>query len=245
VAVARAEGRTRLLGNTFGTVPAGNAFAAEVGAEMKTAQHLNHLPTAEVDRSLLERWVAEGPKRAEGYELLAWDGAIPEEHLTAFIDLFLVMNTMPRDDLQINDFTITEAEWREQETQMDAVGAERWMLVARRVSDGALAGFHDVYWMPHEPNLINVGATGVRPEHRGHALGKWLKAVMTLRILDERADVEDIRTGNADSNDAMLGINHAMGYRPLLAAEAWEVPAEVAAKWLEARGVAIPEVAPV
>lgn len=68
-----------------------------------------------------------------------------------------------------------------------------------------------------------VGSTGVRPEHRGHALGKWLKAAMTLRVLEERPHVTDIRTSNADSNEAMVGINCAMGYRPLLGTATWEL----------------------
>jgi GNAT superfamily N-acetyltransferase len=244
VALARQEDCTRLIGHTYDTVPGGAAFAGAVGAETKSAMHMNHLPTAEVDRALMEKWVAQGPARADGYELLTWDGAIPEEHLQDFIDLFLVMNDAPRDDFEMNDFTLTPAEWREGEEQSAAVGAEHWTVVARRKSDGALAGFHDMTWAPHEPLNVYVGSTGVRPEHRGHALGKWLKAAVTLRVLDERPDVEDIRTGNADSNDAMLGINREMGYRPLIGADGWEVAVDVAAKYLAARGIDIPALTP-
>jgi hypothetical protein len=63
---------------------------------------------------------------------------------------------------------------------------------------------------------------------------------MTLRILDERPEVDDIRTGNADSNDAMLGINREMGYRPLLATTGWELDVAAAAARLTERGVDIP-----
>jgi GNAT superfamily N-acetyltransferase len=244
VALAREEGRTRVLGDSFESLPAAAAFAEAVGAEAKTATHMNHLPTAEVDRALMEKWVAEGPGRAPDYELLAWDGPIPDEHLEAFVDLVLVMNDAPRDDLELNDFTLTAEEWREGEQQFEAIGGERWTLVARRTTDGAFAGFHDVFWMPHEPLYVQVGATGVRPEHRGHALGKWLKATMTLRVLDERPDAEDIRTGNADSNDAMLGINREMGYRPLLGATGWELQVDVAAKHLADRGIELPAITP-
>jgi len=107
--------------------------------------------------------------------------------------------------------------------------------VARRQDDGAFAGFHDVGWSPTNPKVVWVDSTGVRPEHRGHALGKWLKAAMQLRILDERPDVREVRTGNADSNDAMLGINRAMGYKPFFATQIWELPVDTAAAWLESR----------
>ncbi|HUS60739.1 MAG TPA: GNAT family N-acetyltransferase, partial [Acidimicrobiales bacterium] len=223
VAFARANERDRLVFSTRAPVPAGARFAASLGAVAKSMSHTNHLPTAEVDRELMEAWVAEGPMRAEGYELLTWDGAVPEEHLGDFVDLMLVMNDAPRDDLEVNDFTLTPAEWREAEARSDAVGCERWMLVARRIKDGALGGFHRMAWVPALPNAVFVADTGVRPEHRGRALGKWLKAAMTLRVLDERPDVTDIRTDNADSNDAMLGINEQMGYRQLLGATTWEM----------------------
>lgn len=220
---ARARGRTRLVGQTYSRVPGGEQFARGMGAIQKGESHTNHLPTSEVDRSLLESWVQDGPKRAPGYEVVAWDGRVPDEDLSAFLDLLLVMNDAPRDDLEINDFTITANEWRDGEAQGAAVGQQRWFLVARRSSDGALAGLHDLAWVPAFPHVMWIGSTGVRSEHRGHALGKWLKAVMTLRVLDERPEVTDIRTGNADSNEAMLGINRAMGYRPLLGIATWEL----------------------
>lgn len=238
VRVAELEGRTRIVGHTIEGRAGGDDFARAVGAEAKAAEHLNHLPLAEVDRPMLERWVAEAATRSADYELIGWDGPVPEEHLDRWVDLVLVMNTAPRDDLQMNDFTLTPSEVREHEQVSAAAGIEEWTLVARHRATGEWAGFHDVSWNPTEPMFAYVGATGVKPEHRGHALGKWLKAAMTLRLLDERPEVTNVRTGNADSNDAMLGINRLMGYRPLLGHTTWEVPVETAAAWLARRSVA-------
>lgn len=235
IELARTEGKTRLLGVTFADVPAGAAFAGAIGATSKQAAHLNHLPVAEVDRPMLEGWVAEAATRAADYELLAWDGPVPEEHLERWLELVVVMNTAPLDDLELNDFTVTAEQVREGERVAAALGQEAWMLVARHRTTGDWAGFHDVAWDPHQPEYVYVGATGVQPEHRGHALGKWLKAAMTLRILDERPGVTHIRTGNADSNDAMLGINRLMGYRPLLGQTTWEVPVATAEHWTAER----------
>jgi GNAT superfamily N-acetyltransferase len=184
--------------------------------------HINSLHVDRVDRALLEQWVAEGPQRAPGYELLAWDGPVPDEHLVAFADLYNVMNDAPLDDLVMTDYSVTPEQLREWERHAAATSAQTWTVVAR-APDGTLAGFHAVNWGPSQPTVSNVVDTGVRREHRGHALGKWLKAVVTLRALDERPSVTEIRTGNADSNAAMLGINHAMGYRPLFSTTTWEL----------------------
>ena len=220
---ARSENRQRLVGSTFSQVPAGELFAADAGAEAKSWSRKNHLPMAEIDRDLMETWVRQGPERAPGYELLAWNGPVPEEHLDAFVRLMLVMNDAPRDDLEINDFTLTPAEFREGEARGVAVGQQTWRLVARRSSDGELVGLHELSWVPAFPEVMWVGSTGVRPEDRGHALGKWLKVAMMLRVLDESPEIADIRTENANSNDAMLGINNEMGYRELLAVTTWEL----------------------
>lgn len=223
---ARSHGRRRLVGKTYSRVPDGAQFARRVGAVQKSESHTNHLPLAEVDRALLESWVRDGSQRAHGYELLSWDDTVPDEHLGAFLDLLLVMNDAPTDDLELNDFTISPGQWRDVQAQAAAVGQQRWFLVARRSSDGALAALHDLAWVPAFPQVMWIGSTGVRREDRGHALGKWLKASMTLRVLAERPGVSDIRTDNATSNEAMLSINHAMGYRPLFAIRHWELLVE-------------------
>ncbi len=236
VALAARERRPRILGMTNDRLAGGAAFAREVGAQARQRWHVNHLPLGEVERPMLERWVSEAPERAPDYELIGWDGPVPEEYIGNWVDLVPVMNTAPLDDLQVNDFTMTEARVREGERVREAAGGDRWTLIARH-RDGTWAGLHDVAYNPSTPKVVWVGMTGVRPEHRGRALGKWLKAAMTLRVLDERPQVGEIRTGNADSNAAMLGINTAMGYRPLIAQTTWELSVDAAASRLRMRGV--------
>ena len=233
--VADREGRTRLVLSSLEGRPGVAEFAAAIGATAKQAFHLNHLPLAEVDRPMLERWVADAATRSADYELLAWDGAVPDEHLARWVELVPVMNTAPHDDLDVEDEKVTPQQVREVEAVRAAGGIETWVLVARHRTTGEWAGFHDVAFDPAQPQYVYVGATGVWPAHRGHALGKWLKAAMTLRVLDERPQAESIRTGNADSNDAMLGINRRMGYRPVLGQTIWELPVAEARARLAAR----------
>jgi hypothetical protein len=68
------------------------------------------------------------------------------------------------------------------------------------------------------------GDTGVRPDHRGHGLGAWMKAVNHLRLADERPDVEWVQTWNADSNEPMLRINRALGFAPVQRFDVWYRP---------------------
>jgi GNAT superfamily N-acetyltransferase len=223
VEAAEAENRTLLMSSTSDRVPGGEAFARRVGAEPKSAMHTNRLVLADVDRDLVDRWISEGPQRAPGYTLFGNDGRYPDDLIEQVVDLHAVMNTAPRDDLDMEDERLTVEQARAWETSLLERGVQRWSLFARQDDGGALVGYTDVFYEPKSPETVHQGDTAVRPDHRGHALGKWLKAAMLKRVLEERPKAEDVRTGNADSNDAMLGINRQLGFEPFQAWTAWQV----------------------
>jgi GNAT superfamily N-acetyltransferase len=233
--VADSEGRTLVVSATSERVSAGEAFAEAVGAEAAQANHINRLVLADVDRDLVRRWIDDGPRRAPGYSLEWLDGIFPDDKLEEILDVLAVMNDAPRDDMQIEDTRWTPERYRDAVKGVEALGVEMWWLFARHDETGQLVGLTDVSWIPAEPDRISQGNTGVRPEHRGHALGKWLKATMLQRIFDERTQAAEIRTGNADSNDAMLGINRKLGFKPHRAHTTWQVTTEQVRVYLDTR----------
>jgi mycothiol synthase len=224
--VVASDGRTLVIGFTSERVPAGERFAERVGAEAGSAIHTNRLLLDDVDPDLIRKWVDNGPHRAPGSSLLTIDGRYPDEIVDQVAKVYGVMNTAPRDDLQIEDETHTVEQIRQWEQSRDAGGTVRWSIFARHDASGELIGLTEIYWNLAEPDTMYQGDTGVDPGHRGHALGKWMKAQMIERILAERPEIVDIRTGNADSNDAMLAINDALGFRPYIAQMNWQVPVE-------------------
>ena len=226
--VDAAEDTGRRLAD-FGTserVPAGEAFAQRLGAKPGIATHVNRLLLADVDVAMVRRWASEGPDRAHGYSLVAIDGRYPDDLIAAIADVHEVMNTAPRGDLDVVDQRITPEFMRTWEASMLAQDVERWSLFARHDASGRLIGLSEVYYDPDEPRTVHQGDTGVHPDHRGHAIGKWMKAVMLERILRERPEAKDVRTGNADSNEPMLAINNQLGFRPYRAMTWWQVPVE-------------------
>jgi GNAT superfamily N-acetyltransferase len=68
--------------------------------------------------------------------------------------------------------------------------------------------------------------TGVFPQYRNKGLGRWLKAAMLDKVIKERPQVKYVRTGNADSNAAMLKINTELGFKPYMATALWQVEME-------------------
>ena len=191
------------------------AFLHAVGAELRLVERRSVWRLDGADRALLESWVRRAPERAAGYSLVGWDGPCPDDLLAAFADLKAVMNTAPLGDLERDDDVFTPERWRAYEAGLIEQGFESWVLCAHHDGSGELAGFTELVFPLRWPEMAWQEDTGVWPKHRNRGLGRWLKAAMALRVLDERRAVRRIETWNAGSNEAMLGINVAMGFEPL------------------------------
>ena len=220
LAFAGKYGRTLLTGQTSSFVPEGQGFAERVGATEGLASATNQLLLRDIDRDLLSQWVNSADAR---FELGFWGSRYPEADLRAVAELFNVMNTAPRDELEQEDERTTPKELREGEAYDLARGVKRWVLYVRHKPSGRLAGFTETYWYPEDPENLFQDDTGVLPEYRGNGLGKWLKAAMIQKVLVERPSVKRIRTGNDNSNAPMLAINHKLGFKVYRSETIWQL----------------------
>ena len=224
--------RSLMITSTSERIPAGGAFMERLGAERGLEEHTNQLKIAELNRELIREWQARAAERAAGFELGLWTGAYPEQDIEQIAKLIQVMNTAPRGTLQIDDFKFTPEHLRKQEKSFQARGTERWTLYVRERATGKFAGFTEVLWNPNRPAILSQGGTGVFPEFRNHGLGRWLKAAMLDKVLRERSQVQFIRTGNADTNAAMLKINFELGFKPYISNIVWQIRIERLAEYI-------------
>lgn len=230
---AQQDQRRLLLTSTVDRVPGGEMFMRRIGAQKGLETHTNQLCIDELDRGLLEDWLSDGQANQATYELGLWEGPYPEEQLQGICNLLELTNQQPFGDLEIEDMHTTPQQLRQTETHLFARGNQRWTFYVIDRSSGDFAGYTETLWNPNRPQILRQDMTGVFPQHRNKGLGRWLKAAMLDKVLKERPEVRYVRTGNADTNAAMLKINTELGFKPYMAEALWQVEIEKVMTYLQ------------
>lgn len=213
VSTARAHGRTVLDAVAHPRIDGSAAFLESRGGRHVFTGRTNVLRMADLDLGLLHQWVDRAKERAADYELEWLESPIADDRIDAVVAARHIMNTAPREEFDAEDDVFTVELYRAEEAALAARQADHWILAATHRGTGEIAGYTEMTLPRLWPERGIQGDTGVDPAHRDRGLGRWLKAAMALRLVDERPAVQSIVTGNAASNAPMLGINDAMGFR--------------------------------
>jgi GNAT superfamily N-acetyltransferase len=219
---AAARGRRVMTGLASWPYDAGSAgagasgpeFARAVGFELALSEVQRELVLPVVERVLAG--LADDAARAHGaYTLRSWSGPVPDDLLDGWARLTSTLVTeAPTGDLVVEQEAVSTDAVREQEAMLERQGRTKYNTVALS-ADGDLVAYSDLATTIHEPGRAYQWGTLVHPAHRGHRLGVAVK-VANLRLLQaERPDIIRVTTYNAEVNRHMIGVNEAMGFRPV------------------------------
>ena len=234
---AKVRNRRLLMVWASGQIPAAGIFLERIGARKGQESHINQLSVSEFDRDLMNRWLEKSQDLDREFEIGLWDGPVPEKHLIEMVDLMQALaNDQPRDNLEMEDMKFTPQILQEVENYFFAKGDKRWILYSVDRAKGNFVGLTEVRWSPNRPEILEQGFTAVYPAYRNKGLGRWLKAGMMKKIIEERPEVRVIRTRNANSNAPMLKINQEMGFKPYIASALWQVEISQVEKYLQKHG---------
>lgn len=202
--------RTQFTGTLLNN--ASRKFLHLIGGKEALAFRNSCFNMKDVDWSLMEQWVNEGPQRSPTSNL-EFHFSIPDSILEEYCNVYTeVLNQAPRDELTIGDDVFTPEKWKKLESQARKTGIT-WITAIVKEQDGDIAGLTEVIYESSTPTIMHQELTGVQEKYRGRGIGKWLKGVMLLKISDEYPAVEVVSTENATSNEPMLAINEKMGFR--------------------------------
>ena len=230
--------RKLLLAFTSDRIPESEILFEHMGARRGLGMHINQLKLSEFDKTLVQKWLMQSETKHSEFELGFLEGAYPDTLIDEIAALYQeVGKDQPREDLEMEDMKFTPELLRQDEKSMFARGTQRWTMYLKDRINGKIAGLTEVFWNPNRGMILNQGFTGIYPAYRNKGLGRWLKAEMMNKILNERQEVEFVRTGNANSNAPMLKINVEMGFKPYIANTIWQVETEKVENYLLERNV--------
>jgi len=209
----------------------GRAFCAALGGNIAIEGAANILKLNEVDWDMIEQWIDEGPKRAEGVRVELFH-EVPEADLEQYCRIYTeTMNQQPMGELEGE--MIDSPERRRSDEARSRKNGIDWLTMISRERDGTISGLTEVIRIGGEEHRMIQQLTGVDHRYRGRGLGKWLKAAMLMHIRSKYPGVKMIMTGNANENAPMLTINQRMGFRRYLSETEYKFNLETLCQRLE------------
>jgi hypothetical protein len=164
----------------------------------------------------------EAARFAADYDVLTWWDDVPERWRAERARCAVDMSTDAPSgevDLEAEDWDVDRVA-RMLET-LRAQGRRFLETVAVHRPTGTMVAFTDLVAPPHAPDMAFQWDTLVVGEHRGHRLGQLAKAANLRALRRELPAVAWLCTWNAESNEPMLRVNRAMGFRPVGRTTEW------------------------
>lgn len=205
-------GRTS-LGLSGWESPATRGFAQGAGFTFGQEEVARRLDVDDVPDGFGELVDRMRQEHARDYEFLTLSGPLPQELLAQMSDLQAAINDAPWDDLDVEPELFPIDRLRGYERAQAWSGRRLHRVIARHQETGDLVGHTVVAVSAERPDYGDQHDTSVVRAHRGHRLGLVLKGLMLDYLRRVEPQCRSFDTWNAASNDHMVAVNEAMGFR--------------------------------
>jgi GNAT superfamily N-acetyltransferase len=213
VAAARKLGRRSVLASADAGSPGDLFLAANGFRKVLTLTHAR-LALDALDGAAFREVETIAARPHRGYRLVSWRGAVPDGLAETFARSRRAMDDMPMDD---TDYGVVVWDVERVLAAAKAVADRGDLLTtvaAVDESDGSVVGFSELVVPGDGKGDGQHYGTGVLPEHRGHGLGRWMKAESIRLARRDHPGLTGLLTDTADGNTHMRRINDALGYLP-------------------------------
>ncbi|MEU6782133.1 GNAT family N-acetyltransferase [Nonomuraea angiospora] len=158
-----------------------------------------------------------------GHRLERWTGAAPDDLVESYARARGAIHDAPTGDSSYRHPHWSVLRVRQAEDDARRRGVEHRTVVVVHEASDAVVGLTELEIFPGMPGTAVQQDTVVVPGHRGHGLGRTVKAAMMRWLLAERPEIDLVVTNVDASNDYMTRVNQQLGYvttRTMLTAEA-------------------------
>jgi GNAT superfamily N-acetyltransferase len=224
VAAVREHGRRLIEVEVVRTLPGG---VARDEAGFRYLSHRGHHPGVNSIRSRCRLAAHPEPVApdADGYSLVQWSGAAPEEIVDDLAALqSRLMADAPTGDLAVERQRYDAARLRAQESTERGRGHRSFSTAARHDATGQIVARTKVALETDDPAYGRQRITIVEPTHRGRRLGLRVKAANHAYAQAREPALRFVDAFNAEENTPMRAVNAALGFQPVDVWSAFQLP---------------------
>jgi len=216
------RGRSLLNAEAVWGHPAGTEGAGEPGPEFARRRgfvlglgDVKRRLALPVAQQLLDELAAEAARHHPSYTLRSWEGPVPHEIVEGWARLSgSLMTEAPTGGMEREPEHVDPAVVREAEALLVRQGRRKYNTAALDAR-GDVVAYTDIATTVHEPGKAYQWGTLVRADARGHRLGLAVKVANLRLLLEERPDLTELITYNAEVNAHMVGVNERLGFVPV------------------------------
>jgi len=182
----------------------------KINAEIGDYVEQFELNVTNAKTDIINKWHEVYSEKFKGFELRHYED-IPEDLLEEYCNVFLELLNDTPDESKINDFSnINPQEIKEGQVQGRKQNdcSYRYLVF----DDSKLIAKTNVRLNKKNPQRMYQYMTGVTKKYRKSGMGKWLKAVMFLKLTKDFPDLEIITTEIHAKNIASKKLSIQMGY---------------------------------
>ncbi|EWM09701.1 GCN5-related N-acetyltransferase [Kutzneria sp. 744] len=200
----RSRGRTTLDAWSLTKGGPGHQWAANRGFTPVHETVMQRLAINDVDGSLWD------VPAVPGYRTISWNDSAPDELVASYAAVQDAIQDAPLGNTSFRYARWTIERVRQAEAARREKGIEQRVVVAVCESTGEVAGYTEVD-LRRKDRALQLG-TAVLPAHRGHGLGRLIKAQMARWLRSDRPELDRVLTTTASSNTHMIRVNHQIGF---------------------------------
>ncbi|MCD4775771.1 MAG: GNAT family N-acetyltransferase [Candidatus Aegiribacteria sp.] len=201
----------------------GEKFIAPTGAETVHKGHFNILVLKDVEETLINSWLGLPMQGFNEVTIGNWEGLTPEHRIQEISDFYQVIYDAGKEQHGDSGYKFTPENVRKGENVSISMGKKVHAIYGADAESDRLLGLTKISWFSSRPSVVLQGYTAVLPDARGKGIGRRLKAEMLKKVIRDMPEVEYVKTGNADNNDAILKINAELGFIQQMATKTWQI----------------------